>query len=85
MINHPLMRGLSTRRLILLATVANLGIAGIVIGSSPQSIVPIFSAAAAEDAQRPVGFADLVEKVKPAVSASLANLDQGTFHRRPRA
>jgi hypothetical protein len=44
MINHPLVRGLSTRRLILLATVANLGIAGIVIGSSPQSIVPIFSA-----------------------------------------
>ncbi len=67
MINHPLMRGLSTRRLILLATVANLGVAAVVIGSSPQSIVPMFSAAAAENAQRPVGFADLVEKVKPAV------------------
>ena len=67
MINHPLVRGLSTRRLILLATVANLGIAAVVVGSSPQSIVPMFSAAAAENAQRPVGFADLVEKVKPAV------------------
>jgi serine protease Do len=67
MINHPLVRGLSTRRLILLATVANLGIAAVVIGSSPQSIVPMFSAAAAENAQRPVGFADLIEKVKPAV------------------
>jgi serine protease Do len=67
MINHPLVRGLSTRRLILLATVANLGIAAVAIGSSPQSIVPMFSAAAAENAQRPVGFADLVEKVKPAV------------------
>ena len=67
MINHPLVRDLSTRRLILLATVANLSIAAVVIGSSPQSIVPMFSAAAAENAQRPVGFADLVEKVKPAV------------------
>src|SRR5437660_10042774 len=62
-------RALSTRRLILLATVANLGVAALVIGPHgvPQSLVPAFSTAAAETAQRPVGFGDLVEKVKPAV------------------
>src|SRR5262249_28486065 len=68
MINIPLVRGLSTRRLILLATVANLGIAAVVVGGFPQSFVPALpTAAAAENVQRPVGFADLVEKVKPAV------------------
>jgi len=68
MINIPLVRGLSTRRLILLATVANLGVAAVVIGGSPQSLVPALpTASAAENAQGPVGFADLVEKVKPAV------------------
>jgi len=68
MINIPLVRGLSTRRLILLATVANLGVAAVVIGGSPQSLVPALpTASAAEYAQGPVGFADLVEKVKPAV------------------
>ena len=40
MINIPLVRGLSTRRLILLATVANLGIAAVVVGGFPQSFVP---------------------------------------------
>ncbi len=67
MVNIPLVRGLSTRRLILLATVANLGIAAVVVGGFPQSFVPALpTATAAENAQRPVGFADLVEKVKPA-------------------
>ena len=68
MINIPLVRGLSMRRLILLATVANLGVAAVVVGGSPQSFFPALpTASAAENAQRPVGFADLVEKVKPAV------------------
>jgi serine protease Do len=70
MINVPLVRALSTRRLILLATVANLGIAAVVVGHDgfPQSMLPALSAAdAAESTQRPAGFADLVEKVKPAV------------------
>ena len=68
MLNLPMVRALSTRRLILLATVANLAIAGLVVGSSPRSLLPTFSAAdAAESVQRPVGFADLVEKIKPAV------------------
>ena len=78
MINHPLVRGLSTRRLILLATVANLGIAAVVVGGSPQSFVAALpTATAAENAQRPVGFADLAEKVKPAVISVRVKLDAG--------
>src|SRR5215510_5966541 len=76
MLNHHLVRGLSTRRLILLATVANLGIAAVVVGSSP--VVRIASTAdATESAQRPVGFADLVEKVKPAVISVRVKMDAG--------
>jgi serine protease Do len=78
MINNRLVGALSTRRLILLATVANLFIAAVVVGSSPQSIVPMFSTAdAAETAQRSVGFADLVEKVKPAVISVRVTMDAG--------
>jgi serine protease Do len=77
MINVSLVR-LSTRRLILLATVANLGIAAVVVSNSSQSIVPTLSTAnAAENAQRPVGFADLVEKVKPAVISVRVKMDAG--------
>src|SRR5437660_4471379 len=70
-------RALSTRRLILLATVANLGVAALVIAPHglPQSLVPAFSTAAAETAQRPVGFGDLVEKVKPAVISVRVKMD----------
>jgi serine protease Do len=68
MLNLPMVRALSTRRLILLATVANLGVAGLVLAGPPRSWLPTFSAAdAAESMQRPAGFADLVEKIKPAV------------------
>src|SRR5215813_1044740 len=78
MINIPLVGGLSTRRLILLATVANLGVAAVVIGGSPQSFVPALpTATAAENAQRPVGFADLAEKVKPAVISVRVKMDAG--------
>jgi serine protease Do len=74
-----LLRALSTRRLILLATVANLGIAAAVVGVSPQSLVPSFpTAAAAESAERPVGFGDLVEKVKPAVISVRVKVDAKT-------
>src|SRR5262247_4590858 len=74
-----LLRALSTRRLILLATVANVGIAAAVVGVSPQSFVPAFpTAAAAESAQRPVGFGDLVEKVKPAVVSVRVKVDAST-------
>src|SRR5262249_40560782 len=87
MINIPLVGGLSTRRLIRLATVANLGVAaavanlgvaGVVMGGSPQSFVPALpTATAAENAQRPVGFADLAEKVKPAVISVRVKMDAG--------
>ncbi len=62
-------RALSARRLILLATVAVLGAGAITIGldGSPQSVLPAISKADA--AQRPVGFGELAEKVKPAVIA----------------
>ena len=64
-------RALSARRLVLLATVTGLGVAGATIGTNAlhQAGLPTYAAAAnaAEIAQRPAGFADLVEKVKPAV------------------
>ena len=79
MLNLPMVRALSTRRLILLATVANLGIAAVVVGGSPQSFVAALpTATAAENAQRPVGFADLAEKVKPAVISVRVKMDAGT-------
>jgi serine protease Do len=72
-------RILSTRRLILLATVANLSVATVVVGSGfHQSTFPGISVAdAAETAQRPVGFGDLVEKVKPAVISVRVKTDAG--------
>jgi serine protease Do len=64
-------RALSARRFVLLATVAGLGVGGTAIGTGAlhQAGLPTYAAAAdaAEITQRPVGFADLVEKVKPAV------------------
>jgi serine protease Do len=72
-------RSLSTRRLILLATVANLGLATVVVGAGfHQSGFPVVSSAtAAEIAARPAGFADLVEKVKPAVISVRVKTDAG--------
>ena len=58
-------RALSARRLVLLATVAGLGVAGATIGPNAlhQAGPPTYAAAnAAESMQRPVGFADLVER-----------------------
>src|SRR5712692_7097276 len=80
MINVPLVRALTTRRLVLLATVANLGIAALVVGPGgfSQSMLRAFSPAdAAESTQRPVGFADLVEKVKPAVISVRVKMESG--------
>src|SRR5229473_203548 len=80
MINVPLVRALTTRRLVLLATVANLGIAALVVGPGgfSQSMLRAFSPAdAAESTQRPVGFADLVEKVKPAVISVRVKMEAG--------
>ena len=69
-------RALSARRLVLLATVAGLGVAGATIGPNAlhQAGPPTYAAAsAAESLQRPAGFADLVAKVKPMPSYQCAS------------
>jgi serine protease Do len=62
---------LSARRLILLASVAGLGAAVLFGGTPAPTSFPFTSTASAqvssEHAARPVGFADIVEHVKPAV------------------
>src|ERR671915_2567357 len=72
----PRVRGLTARRLALLATVAGLGLGAFFVSPDhvPQPTLPGLTAAQAQnvtqEAQtvaRPVGFADVVEKVKPAV------------------
>src|SRR3954454_9879183 len=64
-------RVLPTRRLALLASAATVGAALLFGGPGVQTTVPFTSPAAAqvsaEHAARPAGFADIVEKVKPAV------------------
>ena len=62
-------RGLvAARRLTLLAGVAGLGAAVLIDGMQPQGNVLALSIPAyAQTMARPAGFADLVEKVKPAV------------------
>jgi serine protease Do len=66
----PKSRILSARRLVLLAGVAGLG-ATVLLGGPgflPQPTNPGLSAVAyAQGVQRPMGFADIVDKVKPAV------------------
>ena len=74
-------RALSARRLVLLATVASLGVAGATFGPNAlhQAGPPTYAAAnAAEIAQRPAGFADLVEKVKPAVISVRVKVKAGS-------
>ena len=73
-------RALSARRLVLLATVAGLGVAGAAVGPNlfHQAKLPIYAtASAAESVQRPAGFADLVAKVKPAVISVRVKMDAG--------
>src|ERR1044072_9162326 len=63
---------LSGRRLVLLASAAVLG-AGVLFSGAAFAMKPkpafLASPAYAQNAQRPVGFADIVEKVKPSVSS----------------
>ena len=73
-------RAVPARRLVLLATVAGLGVAGASVGPNVlhQSLGFYAPAAnAAEIARRPAGFADLVEKVKPAVISVRVKMDAG--------
>src|SRR3984957_17956103 len=63
-------RVLSGRRIAILATVVGLGTAAMYANYAfgPQTAANVlFAPAYAQNAQRPVGFADIVEKVKPAV------------------
>ena len=59
-------RFLALRRVALFASVAGLGIAALAGGASNSSAW-ISPAVAAETAAQPAGFADVVEKVRPAV------------------
>src|SRR5262249_22845462 len=66
----PKPRVLSARRLVLLASVAGLGAAVLFGGADflPKTTGPALSTIAyAQGVQRPMGFADIVDKVKPAV------------------
>src|SRR5882672_5280839 len=71
---------LSARRIVLLASAAMLG-AGVLI--SGAQFVPardasfLASPAYAQNVQRPVGFADIVEKVKPSVISVRVKVDGG--------
>jgi serine protease Do len=73
----------SKRRIVLLATVAGLG-AGVMFadfGLTPNSTGSALFAppyAHAQNAQRPVGFADIVEKVKPSVISVKVKMNAGS-------
>ncbi len=70
-------RILSAHRLVLLATATSLAAATLVVGVeiSRSDIFTVSAAGAAENTHRPVGFADIVEKVKPAVIAVRVKMD----------
>ena len=71
---------LSARRIALLAGAAGLS-ATVLVGAAnlgPNTTGPaLFGAAYAQTVQRPVGFADIVEKVKPAVISVRVKVDAG--------
>jgi serine protease Do len=69
-------RLLSGRRLALLASAAGLS-AALVFGSGGFAPPSLIAPAHAQSAQRPVGFADIVEKVKPAVISVRVKMNAG--------
>jgi serine protease Do len=79
-VSAPKPRLLSARRLVLLTSVAGLGVAvlfggaGLVSKGTGPSLANI---AYAQGLQRPVGFADIVDKVKPAVVSVRVKMDGG--------
>jgi serine protease Do len=77
----PKSRVLSARRLVLMAGVAGLGAAalfgGPVFAPKPGTSA-LTNIAYAQGVQRPVGFADIVEKVKPAVISVRVKVDANT-------
>jgi serine protease Do len=69
---------LAARRVQLLVGVAALGLAGVVGATLPQANIMTFSTPAhAQTVARPAGFADLVEKVKPAVISVRVKAERG--------
>ena len=71
------LRPSSPRRVALLASVAVLAV-GALFGSNLNSSLRLLAPAAhAQSPQRPVGFADIVEKVKPAVVSVRVKVDGG--------
>jgi serine protease Do len=71
-------RVLSARRVVLLATISALAAGAVLAGSGTQVRLPHFSSLhAAESIQRTAGFADLVDKVKPAVISVRVKVDSG--------
>ena len=74
----PTKRPRTARRLVLLASTAGLGVAVLLGGPATLPYLPpLAPAAVAQNAQRPAGFADIVEKVKPAVISVRVKLDEG--------
>jgi serine protease Do len=73
-------RTLAARRLVLLASVAVLGGAALFADRNAISpVIPTFSSAHGEtNAARPVGFADIVEKVKPSVISVRVKMNSDT-------
>ena len=73
-------RLLSKHRVVLLAAVAGLG-AGAIFGDfglgSKSTGSAVFTPVYAQSVQRPVGFADIVEKVKPAVISVKVSVNAG--------
>src|SRR2546421_5021169 len=71
---------LSARRLVLMASAAVIG-AGVLFSGAEYVTKPntafLASPAYAQSVQRPVGFADIVEKVKPAVISVRVKVDAG--------
>jgi serine protease Do len=76
----PKPRVLSARRIVLLASVAAIG-AGVLFSGghfAPRADANFLASPAyAQTAQRPVGFADIVEKVKPSVISVRVKVDGG--------
>src|SRR5580698_2318543 len=74
--HHTPRKILKPRRLALLASVAGLGMAVLLVGPGGFRPFSLPAAAhAAEMAQNPAGFADLVAKVKPAVISVRVKID----------
>src|SRR5437660_2516090 len=71
---------LTARRLVLMASAAVLG-TGVLFSGAEYARTPnasfLASPAYAQNVQRPVGFADIVEKVKPAVISVRVKMDGG--------